>query len=45
MAALAILSQQLNQQAILLSSLDYFGFLVAVGVLGALLMLAQRVLK
>jgi DHA2 family multidrug resistance protein len=45
MAALATLSQQLNQQAILLSSLDYFGFLVAVGVLGALLMMAQRVLK
>lgn len=45
MAALASLSQQLSQQATLLSSLDYFGFLVALGVLCALLMMAQRVLK
>jgi hypothetical protein len=45
MAAIAALAQQLNQQAILLSSLDYFGFLVVVGLAGVLLMLAQRVLK
>ncbi len=44
MAAIATLAQQLNQQAILLSSFDYFGFLVAVGLAGVLLMLAQRVL-
>ena len=43
--AIATLAQQLNQQAILLSSFDYFGFLVVVGLAGALLMLAQRVLK
>lgn len=43
--AIATLAQQLNQQTILLSSLDYFGFLVALGLAGALLMLAQRVLK
>ncbi|TFW21449.1 MFS transporter [Duganella callida] len=45
MAAIATLAQQLNQQAILLSSFDYFGFLVVVGLAGVLLMLAQRVLK
>ena len=44
-AAIATLAQQVNQQAILLSSLDYFGFLAVVGLLGALLMMAQRVLK
>ena len=45
LVAVATLAQQLNQQAILLSSLDYFGFLAVLGVAGALLMLAQRVLK
>lgn len=45
MAALGTLAQQLNQQATLLSALDYFGCLAAVGLLGALLMIAQRVLK
>jgi hypothetical protein len=44
-AALGTLAQQLNQQVILLSSLDYFGFLAVVGLLGALLMMLQRVLK
>jgi MFS family permease len=44
-AAIATLAQQVTQQAILLSSLDYFTFLAAVGVLGALLMMLQRILK
>lgn len=44
-AALGTLAQQLNQQVILLSSLDYFGFLAVLGLLGALLMMLQRVLK
>jgi MFS family permease len=43
--AVATLVQQVNQQATLLSSLDYFGFLVALGLVGALVMMAQRVLK
>jgi hypothetical protein len=43
--AVATLVQQVNQQATLLSSLDYFGFLVALGLVGALVMTAQRVLK
>jgi MFS family permease len=43
--AIATLAQQVNQQAVLLSALDYFGFLVVLGVLGALLMVTQRVLK
>jgi len=45
MAALGSLGQQLNQQATLLSSLDYFGCLVGIGLLGAILMIVQRVLK
>jgi ABC-type long-subunit fatty acid transport system fused permease/ATPase subunit len=44
-AALATLAQQVTQQAILLSSLDYFSFLAVIGVLGALLMMLQRILK
>jgi MFS family permease len=43
--ALGTLAQQLNQQAVLLSSLDYFGFLAVAGLLGAALMVVQRVLK
>ncbi len=43
--AVATLAQQVNQQATLLSSLDYFGFLIVLGVAGALLMSVQRVLK
>ena len=43
--AIATLAQQMNQQAVLLSSLDYFGFLVVVGLLGAMLMISQRILK
>jgi MFS family permease len=43
--ALATLAQQVNQQATLLSSLDYFGVLVVLGVCGALVMSLQRVLK
>lgn len=44
-AALGSLAQQLNQQATLLSALDYFGYLAALGLLAALLMIVQRVLK
>jgi MFS family permease len=43
--AVATLAQQVNQQAILLSSLDYFGFLAALGLVGAIVMVTQRVLK
>lgn len=43
--AIATLAQQLNQQASLLSSLDYFGFLIALGLVSALMMLLQKVLK
>lgn len=43
--AIATLAQQLNQQAVMLSSVDYFGVMAAVGVGGALLMSVQRVLK
>lgn len=43
--AVATLAQQVNQQATLLSSLDYFGFIAALGLAGALLMSLQRVLK
>jgi hypothetical protein len=39
------LAQQVSQQAVLLSSLDYFGFLAALGLTGALVMVTQRVLK
>jgi hypothetical protein len=45
MAALGSLAQQLNQQATLLSALDYFGYLAGFGLLAALLLMAQRVLK
>jgi MFS family permease len=45
MAALGALAQQLNQQATLLSALDYFSYLAGLGLLGALLMIVQRVLK
>lgn len=45
MAAFGTLAQQLNQQATLLSALDYFGFLAGLGLLAALLMIVQRVLK
>jgi hypothetical protein len=40
-----VVGQQVSQQATLLASLDYFGFLVVVGVCGAALMVAQRILK
>lgn len=43
--AIATLAQQVNQQALMLSSVDYFGVLAAVGVAGALMMSVQRVLK
>lgn len=43
--AVGSLAQQVPQQAILLSSLDYFGFLAALGLMGALVMVTQRVLK
>jgi MFS family permease len=43
--AVGTLAQQVNQQVVLLSSLDYFGVLAAIGVLGALMMVTQRVLK
>jgi MFS family permease len=45
MVAIATLAQQLNQQAVLLSSLDYFGFLAVLGVAGAVMMMLQKVLK
>ncbi|MRW85432.1 MFS transporter [Pseudoduganella sp. FT26W] len=43
--AVGQLAQQLNQQAILLASLDYFGFLVVFSLLGIGVMTLQRVLK
>jgi DHA2 family multidrug resistance protein len=43
--ALAALTQQLEQQAALLSALDYFGFLAAVALVMAAVMTVQRVLK
>ncbi len=43
--AVATLAQQLNQQAALLSSLDYFGFLAAGALVMAAVMTVQRVLK
>lgn len=43
--AAASLAQSLSQQATLLASLDYFWIVAVVGVLGALVMLVQRVLK
>lgn len=43
--ALGSLAQQLNQQATLLSALDYFGYLAGFALLAALLMVVQRVLK
>ncbi len=43
--AVGQLAQQLNQQAILLASLDYFGFLMVFSLIGAVTMVAQRVLK
>jgi len=43
--ALGTLAQQVSQQATLLASLDYFSFLVVLGVSGAALMVAQRILK
>jgi MFS family permease len=45
MAGLGVLAQQLSQQATLLSALDYFASLAGLGLLAALLMIAQRVLK
>jgi len=43
--AVGQLAQQLNQQATLLASLDYFGFLMVASLIGAVMMVAQRVLK
>ncbi len=43
--ALATLAQQLDQQATLLSSLDYFSFLAAAALVMAAVMTVQRVLK
>jgi MFS family permease len=43
--AVATLAQQLTQQAALLSSLDYFGFLAVIALTGALVMSVQRVMK
>jgi DHA2 family multidrug resistance protein len=43
--ALGTLAQQLNQQALLLSALDYFTYLAAFGLLAAVVMVVQRVLK
>jgi MFS family permease len=43
--AVGQLAQQLNQQATLLASLDYFGFLMVVSLIGAVTMAAQRVLR
>ncbi|MFL6708265.1 MAG: MFS transporter [Massilia sp.] len=43
--ALGSLAQQLNQQATLLSSLDYFGFLAGFALVAAVVMMVQRVLK
>lgn len=43
--AVATLAQQLNQQAAMLSALDYFGFLAVFAVAGGLIMALQRVLR
>lgn len=43
--ALAYLAQLLGQQATLLACLDYFNVIAAIGVLGALAMLCQRLMK
>jgi hypothetical protein len=43
--AVATLGQQLDQQAALLSALDYFGFLAAGALVMAAMMTVQRVLK
>jgi hypothetical protein len=43
--AVGQLAQQLNQQATLLASLDYFAFLMVLSLIGAVTMVAQRVLK
>jgi MFS family permease len=43
--AVGQLAQQLIQQATLLASLDYFAFLLVLSLIGAVTMLAQRVLK
>jgi MFS family permease len=43
--ALATLAQQMTQQASLLASLDYFGFLAAAALLMAGVMMVQKVLK
>lgn len=43
--AVATLAQQLNQQAALLSALDYFGALAAFALVGGAAMAAQRVLR
>jgi MFS family permease len=43
--AVATLAQQLNQQAALLSSIDYFGLLAVVALTGGLVMSVQRVMK
>jgi hypothetical protein len=43
--ASAGLAQMLGQQATLLGGLDYFWLVAAFGILGALLMLTQRVLE
>jgi hypothetical protein len=43
--AVAHLAQVLGQQSMLLACLDYFGVIAAVGLVGAALMLAQRVMR
>lgn len=43
--AVAQVTQQLNQQASLLACLDYFSAITLVGIVGALVMLIQRVMK
>ena len=43
--AAASLAQGLGQQATLLAGLDYFAVVASIGLAGAVLMLAQRVLK
>jgi MFS family permease len=44
-AAAASLAQALGQQATLLAGLDYFTLVAAIGVIGAVVMLAQRTLR
>ena len=43
--ALAQLAQMVTQQATLMACLDYFALVAAVGVLGAIAMAAQRLMK